>query len=211
MTFTREMQNPGATAPVTGLAFRPIPTRIRDLREPHGVPPLVVEPPDRQLRSQVGQALDELGAKLAEVHRTAAEAYMSQGDHERALPHLESAVLLMPTESEFLHKVGFVRYVTGDDVGAIDAFNAVLAADGKNSEAWFNLGMVLFGQNQHTEAEECFGRSLANNPGDAETWNNRGVCLHWMGRADDARSCFHRALQIDPNDVDARFNLGTIG
>jgi Flp pilus assembly protein TadD len=100
--------------------------------------------------------------------------------------------------------------VTGDDVGAINAFNTVLANDSTNSEAWFNLAMVLFGQSQYAEAEDCFRRSSEIAPNDAQTWNNRGVCLWKMNRITDARTCFQKALQLDPSDADAIHNLASI-
>src|SRR5690606_2267506 len=98
-------------------------------------------------------------------------------------------------------------YVTGDDIGAINTFNMVLANDTNNSDAWFNLGMVLFGQNQHAEAEDCFRRASEIYPNDAQTWNNRGVCLWQMQRQGEAKACFQEALRIDPQDADAQFNL----
>jgi Flp pilus assembly protein TadD len=198
---------PQASQPRPG--FQPIPTRIRDVRDAQ-VPPLVVNPIADANRQAVTESLTELGARLADVHRTAAEAWLSQGAYDKALPHLETAATFAPTEPEYHHQLGFVRYITGDDVGAINSFNTVLAADGNNSEAWFNLGMVLFGQSQFTEAEDCFRRSLDTNPGDAQTWNNRGVCLWRINRTGDARACFQRALQIDPNDQDAIYNLSNI-
>ena len=99
------------------------------------------------------------------------------------------------------------RDLTGDDVGAINTFNMVLANDGRNGDAWFNLGMVLFGQSQFAEAEDCFRRASELAPNDAQTWNNRGVCLHQMQRVVDAKACFLQALRIDSNDADAKFNL----
>jgi len=210
MTITSKTPSPTTTIVTPGnrSGFQPIPTRIRDVRE---VPPLVVEPMRSDTSVAVAQGLSELGCKLAEVHRTAAEAWLSQGNYEQALPHLSAAATFAPSELEYHHQLGFVRYVTGDDAGAIDCFNTVLASDANNGEAWFNLGMVLFGQNQYGEAESCFGRAIDTNPGDSQTWNNRGVCLFKLDRAAEARSCFTRALQIDPNDPDARYNLGNIG
>lgn len=211
MTFTAKMPSPAVNPGTTSrTGFQPIPTRIRDVREGQGVPPLVVEPANQQNKAVVEQSLAELGSKMAEIHRTAAEAFMSQGSYEKAIPHLEAATLLTPTDSEYQHQLGFVRYITGDDVGAINSFNSVLAGDPNNGEAWFNLGMVLFGQSQFGEAESCFGRALQQNPNDAQTWNNRGVCLFQLDRKADARACFTRALQIDPNDADAKFNLGNL-
>jgi Flp pilus assembly protein TadD len=186
--------------------FQPIPTRIKDVREAQ-VPPLLVTPMAAEQQTAIRQSLGELGCKLAEIHRTAAEAYLSQGLYELSLPHLEAAATFGPGETEYQLQLGFIRYLTGDDVGAINSFNAVLAVDSSQAEAWFNLGMVLFGQGQHTEAEDCFRRTSELQPGDAQVWNNRGVCLWQLERREDARACFQRALQLDPSDADARFNL----
>lgn len=186
--------------------FQTIPTRIRDVRDSQ-VPPLVVTPIAEQDKALIRQSLGELGSKLAEIHRTAAEAYLSQALYDQALPHLTSAATFAPTETEYQLQLGFVRYLTGDDAGAIASFNAVLALDGNCAEAWFNLGMVLFGQGQFAEAEDCFRRSTDIQPNDAQTWNNRGVCLWKTNRSADAKLCFQKALQIDPTDQDAVFNL----
>lgn len=207
MTKNQAPTTPSAIPQRSG--FQTIPTRIRDVRDAQ-VPPLVVEPIAEQNRAAIRQSLGELGSKLAEIHRTAAEAYLSQSLYESALPHLEAAATFSPGETEYQMQLGFVRYLTGDDVGAINSFNAVLATDGSNAEAWFNLGMVLFGQNQHAEAEDCFRRSSELVPGDSQTWNNRGVCLWKIQRIADAKVCFQKALQIDPNDADAAYNLSSI-
>ena len=205
MTLTTQDQT---VPPMSGRSgFEPIPTRIRDVRPKQDAPPLVVEAPEVQIDAEVQASLAEMTAKLTELHNTAAEAYLSQALYEQALPHLEVAARFDPNKVEYQQQVGFVRYVTGDDLGAIEAFNAVLAADPTSDEAWFNLGMVLFSQGQHVEAEKCFGKAIETDPSDAQTWNNRGVCLWQMQRADDARACFQRALQINPEDEDARFNL----
>lgn len=210
--MTNAIKTPIPTTPTpapTRPGFQPIPTRIRDVRDAQ-VPPLVVNPIADQNRQAVTESLTELGSRLADIHRTAAEAWLSQGAYDKALPHLETAATFAPTEMEYHHQLGFVRYITGDDVGAINSFNMVLANDNTNSEAWFNLGMVLFGQSQFAEAEDCFRKSLDHFPGDAQTWNNRGVCLWRLDRIADARACFQRALQIDPNDQDAVYNLANV-
>jgi Flp pilus assembly protein TadD len=211
--MTTITKNPAPTIPSTispRSGFQPIPTRIRDARDAQ-VPPLVVEPVAEQDKAAIRQSLGELASKLAEIHRTAAEAWLSQNCYEQSLPHLEAAATFSPGETEYQLQLGFVRYVTGDDVGAINAFNAVLATDANHGEAWFNLGMVLVGQQQHVEAEDCFRRACEIEPNDAQTWNNRGVCLWQQKRIADARACFQRALQIDANDVDAAFNLRSVG
>lgn len=199
-------------APQTGPAqgFQAIPTRIRDNRDGQ-LPPLVVAPTSDANKAAVCESLAELGARLAEIHRTAAEAFLSQGLYEQAMPHLEAATTFSPTEIEFRMQLGFVQYVCGDDAGAIKTFNEVITAEEDNGEAWFNLGMVVFGQQQFTEAEYCFRRASELEGGDAQTWNNRGVCLWQLDRIEEARSCFENALKIDPRDEDAQFNLQHLG
>ena len=189
--------------------FQAIPTRIRDMRDAQ-VPPLVVEPASDQDKAAIRQSLSELGIKLAEIHRTAAEAYLSQGLYDQALPHLEAAATFSPSELEYHMQLGFVQYVTGDDASAIKSFNQVISEDEDNAEAWFNLGMVVFGQEQFTEAEYCFRRASELEANDAQTWNNRGVCLWKLERIEEARTCFQNALQLDPQDEDAQYNLQNI-
>lgn len=207
MTQTKTPTQAPAGSPRTN--FPTIPTRIRDTRDTQ-VPPLVVEPMNDQYKAAVRQSLGELGCKLAEIHRTAAEAWLSQACYTEALPHLEAAATFAAGDPDYQQQLGYVRYLAGDDVGAINSFNSVLATDSKNSEAWFNLGMVLFGQEQFTEAEDCFRHTCELQADDSQTWNNRGVCLWKMNRAADARACFQKALQIDPNDADAIYNLATL-
>jgi len=213
--MTATTNNPATTIPSSitpndGQGFQPIPTRIRDMRDTE-VPPLVVEPAAEQEKAVVRENLAELGLKLAEIHRTAAEAYLSQGCYDESLPHLEAAATFSPSENEYHMQLGFVQYVTGDDASAIKSFNRVISDDENNGEAWFNLGMVVFGQEQYTEAEYCFRRANELEANDAQTWNNRGVCLWKLERIDEARTCFANALQLDPADEDAKFNLASIG
>ena len=78
MTTTTKNPNAAEAPPIPpSTGFPTIPTRIRDVRDAQ-VPPLVVEPVAEQDKAAIRQSLSELGSKLAEIHRTAAEAYLSQ-------------------------------------------------------------------------------------------------------------------------------------
>lgn len=187
--------------------FAPVPTRIGQR------PPLVVanENVANSVKQQVVDMLQEFGTKIAVAHRSAAEAYLSQDLYAEAVPHLEAAVRFAPDDLEHLNQLGFVRYIAGDDRGAIECFDSVIARSPNNADALFNLGMVTFGQSDFTRAEDAFRRALTIRGADAEAWNNRGVCLHRLGRINEAVECFRRALQIDPNDADATVNLQAVG
>lgn len=184
------------------VGFSPIPTRIKD------TPPLVVDTTESATKKQVVEHLGDLALRLAQIHRTAAEGYLSQAMYAESLPHLEAAATFGSSNAEYHNQLGFVRYVLGDDAGSVGSFRRALELQPNNADGWFNLGMVQYGQSRFADAEESFRRSLENQPNNAETWNNRGVALHRLGRGNDARACFQRALQIDPNNSDAKSNLG---
>jgi superkiller protein 3 len=195
-----------STMPADDVGFRPIPTRIHDLA------PLVVEKDsDIEQRAAVVETLTELGEKLGNVHRTAAEAYLSQGMYEEALPHLEAAATFAPDQLEYHNQAGFVRYVTGNDEGAKAAFEHVLSIDPGQADALFNLGMVYFGQENYLGAAECFDRASALAPRDAEVWNNLGAALAQAGQIEQAVAKFHRALELDAANEDAKANLQALG
>ncbi len=180
--------------------FGTIPTRIQDLA------PLVVEG-DSTVKIQVVDTLIDLAGQLANVHRVAAEAYISQGCYEEAVPHLLSAVTFAADNIEYHNQHGFVQFLTGDDAGAIASFERVLQDEPRQVDALFNLGMVLFGQQDLARAEACFRQVVEVTPGDAEAWNNRGACIYQAGNRADASICFRRALEIDPQNEDATANL----
>jgi len=197
-------QNPTAA---TQPGFAPIPTRIRD------VAPLIIEPEskiDPSTREEIVSNLTVMGANLAGVHRTTAEAFLSQDLYKEAIPHLECAVKLEPDNIEYWNQLGFVAYLAGSDELAIQAFQGVIGRDAKQPDAIYNLGMVLFSKSMFTQAENCFAAYLELNPQDSQGWNNRGVCFHQIGKLDEARQCFTQALQINPGDSDAQFNLQSI-
>lgn len=206
---TLSTQQPTGGSGITGgSGFSPIPTRIKDL------PPLIIEPDDQvmqQVQQQIGGTLEDLGTKLAAIHNTAAEGWLSQGNYEKALLHMAAAVSMVPSNVDYLHQYGVVCYLTGEDDRAIECFTTLLQNQPTNPDTLFNLGMVLFGKEKFTEAEDCFRRSLEADPSHAECWNNRGVCLFKQGRVEDGRNCFQQALSLEPGNEDARFNLEQVG
>ena len=186
-----------------------IPARIPDLHRTDASPPVVDADLDKdQLVSS--ESYTELCLRLAEIHRHAAEACLSQSLYAAALPHLEAAATFAPADNGNYMQLGLVQYLTNDDAGAIKSFNHVLIDDDGLGDAWYNLGMVVFGQGQYTEAEYCFRRVTELEATDSQTWNNRGVCLWKLDRIEEARSCFVDALQLDPLDEDAKLNLHRI-
>ena len=67
--------------------------------------------------------------------RKGAEAYLSQGMYEEARPHAEAAATFAPQNAEYHNQLGFIRYVLGDDAGAIESFEQVLSMQADQPDA----------------------------------------------------------------------------
>ena len=154
--------------------------------------------------------LQELETWTANVHRVAAETYLTQSMYAEAIVHLEAACRFDAGNAEYHNELGTLRYMTGDDEGALVCFDAAREIDRNNGIANFNRGMVLFGQGRLREAEEAFAQATLSDDRNAENWNNLGVTRFQQGKKEEARACFLKALQCDPKNEDARANLGQL-
>ena len=181
--------------------FDAIPTRIKTTS------PLILNETAVAPSEEVLARLGDLNQQVATIHRVSAEAYLSQGMFAEAILHLDSACRFGSKNPEHYNQLGIVRFLTGDDHGALAAFSAALEHDEQHPDANFNKGMVLAGMARREEAERAFTRSVLADDRNAETWNNLGVMRFELGRVDEARSCFKKALEIDPANADAISNL----
>ncbi len=162
---------------------------------------------DEQVIPEVLERLSDLGKSLAAIHRVCSEAYCTQGKYADALRHQTVAVDMDHDTPEYRNQRGYLSYLTGDDLNAIQDFTWVVQNEASNAEAHFNLGMVYFGQGQYLEAEVCFTNCTNLVGADAEAWNNLGVARFHLGRIAEAKECFGKAVTIDPAYEDAAVNL----
>ncbi|MCA8955403.1 MAG: tetratricopeptide repeat protein [Planctomycetes bacterium] len=171
------------------------------------IPELIVAPGTEQIRGQVTEALQDIGARLTKVHETAAEAYLSQEMYSDAVRHVEASVALDANNVDKQNHLGYVRYLAGDDVGALHAFDTVLSLDGANADALFNVGMIAFSRGDLETAEASFRACTQIDTNNSELWNNLGVVLVQRSQSAAAKACFETALSLDSNNEDAIFNL----
>lgn len=191
-----------ATPPIQQSGFQPIPTRMQDLA------PLIVDPPAEN-QTVVMETLVSLEEQLANIHAITAEAFVTQGDYEGACKHVEISVTLQPEDPRYQNQVGYLRYLTGDDGGAVRAFCKVIDAIPDQVDAICNLGMVFFGLENYAESRQWFSRAVEIQPNDAEIWNNLGASVFLGGNPAEAAQYFRKALEIDPHNEDAQANLAS--
>jgi Flp pilus assembly protein TadD len=203
---------------MTTLTFPNVPTtpatsrsRIPNRIEP-GAPRVPAAPGQTAgvTNEQVLKMLQDLETWTANVHRVAAETYLTQSMYAEAIVHLEAACRFDADNAEYHNELGTLRYMTGDDEGALVCFDVAREIDRNNPATNFNRGMVLFGQGRQREAEECFAQATLADDRNAENWNNLGVVRFQLGKQEEARACFLKALQCDPQNADARANLSQL-
>ena len=139
--------------------------------------------------------------------RTTAEGWLQQAAYARALACLEAATHLAPEDPALLHELGYVRYLAGDDAGALRAYDAALDRGAASRDLHAGRALILFARGDHQGARDAYQRALQIGPEDAELWNNLGVARHRSGDARGAADCFRQALALDPHCADARQNL----
>src|SRR5919112_278763 len=94
----------------------------------------------------------------------AAHLLTERKDLREALTLSEEAVALGRDEIRHLHTLGEIRLSMGDEVGATEAYRAVLALDPENPEAHLELGILHEHRGEAAKAEEHFVESLKSDP-----------------------------------------------
>ncbi|MCC6301813.1 MAG: tetratricopeptide repeat protein [Gammaproteobacteria bacterium] len=89
-------------------------------------------------------------------------------------------------------------------------FEAVVAAQPRHAEAWFNLGNVQLSRGRPEEAVRCFRQVLILRPDLAAAHQNLGLALFRLGRLAEAADCYRRLLATAPGSADAHLGLGVV-
>ncbi|HLQ00046.1 MAG TPA: tetratricopeptide repeat protein [Candidatus Limnocylindria bacterium] len=93
---------------------------------------------------------------------------------------------------------------------AADAYERVLAADPRRTDALINLGTLYYEQANLDKAADCFRRAVELEPGNALAHFNLGSLLDEAGQLGPARDHLQIAVRLDPHHADAHYNLAII-
>lgn len=135
---------------------------------------------------------------------------LQNGDPARALPLLERAWELAPTEVAAAINLGGAYILLNRHAEAVPVLEAAAALAPDNAMVWLNLGAAYLGNPllatpaQQDQAIRAFERVLAIDP--TMHYVNYNLGLIFRDRQDYVRACeqFRRALEVDPGDRDAR-------
>jgi ribosomal protein S12 methylthiotransferase accessory factor len=136
--------------------------------------------------------------------------HLNMGQPKAALPHLQQALDLEPTEED---RVSIYAYI-GVGLKELERFGEALAAlekgraiDDERTDIHNLMGFCHFKRGAHEAAIECFKRVVELNPSSAIDYANIASNYRDLGQIDNAIRYYQMALEIDPTITFARDNL----
>jgi tetratricopeptide (TPR) repeat protein len=132
-------------------------------------------------------------------------AWLRQGNTDRALQVLEKALALNPDLPEAANLVGLVWLVKQNETAAEKSFRSAISIQPDMAEAHYNLANLLAGHREYKQAGYHFQKAIANNPSYAEAHHSYGLLLTLTRSFDRALSELQEAVRLDPNS--AQFHI----
>jgi len=130
---------------------------------------------------------DELAAHLLAENRNLNEA----------LALAEEAVALGQDEIRHLYTLGEVRLALEDEVGAAEAYAAVLSLDPEDPNAHLELGLIDEHQGRVSEAEEHYMEALKGDPGNPRALYSYASLYYTADDLETAEDLLVRAVAVD--------------
>lgn len=153
------------------------------------------------LRPGDSALLDALGVHLQQL-KMYDQAVMF---HANAIKHAGEA-----EQPRLFVNLGRAMMGQGNNLAAVELFEAALSADPDQADAALNLSGALSALGQHARAVEVCRKAIGRRE-TSELWHNMGAALNRMpDRRADAAAAFERALQIDPDNRRSRHMLALL-
>ena len=136
--------------------------------------------------------------------------YESLGKPVEASADLEAGLKLRPNDPDTLFRLGNLRYLMNDFVGAVQDYNRVLAMNNLYPRIFSKKAgsEAMLGQAQ--EALRDAGEALRVDPKDEEAYNSRGLARRLLGDLEAAAADFDQAINVKKDYSRPYNNRGTI-
>ena len=151
---------------------------------------------------------------LGQDHRSGMAWYIlavareKAGDFVNSLKAYQSALALLPEQSQVANDLGRLAYRMGMKEIAEQLFRRYLEAYPNSHEAANNLACVVRDLGRLAEAIEILRPAIQARPDDPLLWNTLGSILSDGGDLVGAITFFDESLRVDPGFFKARYNRG---
>jgi tetratricopeptide (TPR) repeat protein len=130
------------------------------------------------------------------------------GDFAQSIKAYESALALLPDQSDVANDLGRLAFRMGMKPLAEQLFRRYLAAHPTAWHAMGNLATAVRDQGRAAEAIEILRAAIKGDPADATLWNTLGTVVSEQSDHATALIFFDEALRLAPDFAQARYNRG---
>lgn len=138
---------------------------------------------------------------------SAGVAYGIDGQYEKALADLSTAVKLEPNEPDNWNNYGLYLSEAGKFEEALIALDKSISLKPNFQKAIYNKGNAWAKVGKYQEALKEYRLALNINAAYTDALNNSGNCYVMLQKFDSALIYFQRSVDVDPNNVKAVMNL----
>lgn len=164
----------------------------------------------------------QLQSSLAVFYTNQGMLYNSMGDEQQAQAQFNRALELDPVYSPAHTGIGWSRYYTNDDVGAIEAFDQAIAVNAQDINAYIGKARVYQDQeaSDYPAAIDTLTKAAEVIPNNVRIlvnlgWARREQAVKTSLNQEEQKTAyreseewFRQALQINPDETDALTGLG---
>lgn len=160
---------------------------------------------------------ERLEPRLARAHFHLGRIYQSQNSLNKAFVNISAAIVLDPTEPEYLYARANI-FARGDQfehaIADIDA--AIRRAPGSGELHWAKGVICLLGgrtdvrRDQLAVAVEAFSAAIERDPRQAKFYSSRGAAYTRLDALPAALADLDKALELDPRDAKSHYHRGLL-
>lgn len=161
----------------------------------------------------MGEAIAELRQALAlnpdfsPARFYLARIYLDLGRAARAREELESALLAVPGNPQFLALLGEAERQLKNPQRSVELTRQALQADESFAEGRYYLGLALFDLGRRDEAITELERVVQSGPKVSDAYFSLGAAYLEAGRFDEAIATLGQGTRVDPSRPDLRIQL----
>jgi len=141
---------------------------------------------DNETALQAAMQANQLDMTLVPVYLTLARAYIANGQSDKAVAALQTYTIYAPDDTGALLDLGTAYNSAGQYQSALDILNKVLAADSRNSQAYFERGFAYLNMQKANLAAADFRSAVAYDPLDFDSQLGLARALDMQGKPGDA-------------------------